>query len=166
MAKNGNASAIMKELLLNLLKYANPILNRVLGFKATGSRLCMWIWALSNDSAYSSLFVNQTSRHSRAHVKPVCFWQPMWEVVCLWAVPRCNLWTYTPTTPVYHLLTWQLEFTDLDSVLTLGRLRSYEWWIDDELHHYMISQHEVSKVGGQPVNHINNSFNHQRLRLM
>ena len=61
MAKNGNASAIMKELLSNLLKYANPILNTVLGFKATGSRLCMWLWTLSNDSAYSSLFMNQTS---------------------------------------------------------------------------------------------------------
>ena len=35
MAKTGNASAIMKELLTNLLKYANPILNTVLGFKAT-----------------------------------------------------------------------------------------------------------------------------------
>ena len=68
MAKNGNASAIMKELLLNLFKYANPILNTVLGFKATGSRLCMWVWTLSNDTAYSSLFVNKTSRHSRAHV--------------------------------------------------------------------------------------------------
>ena len=33
MAKNGNASAIMKELLSNLFKYANPILNTVLGFK-------------------------------------------------------------------------------------------------------------------------------------
>ena len=65
MAKNGNASAIMKELLSNLFKYANPILNTVLGFKATGSRLCMWLWTLSNDSAYSSLFVNQTLRHSR-----------------------------------------------------------------------------------------------------
>ena len=40
MAKNVNASAIMKELLSNLFKYANPILNTVLGFKATGSRLC------------------------------------------------------------------------------------------------------------------------------
>ena len=39
MAKNGNASAIMKELLSNLFKYANQILNTVLGFKATGSRL-------------------------------------------------------------------------------------------------------------------------------
>ena len=38
MAKNGNASAIMNEL-LNLFKNANPILNTVLGFKATGSRL-------------------------------------------------------------------------------------------------------------------------------
>ena len=36
MAKNGNARAIMKELLSNLIKYANPILNTVLGFKATG----------------------------------------------------------------------------------------------------------------------------------
>ena len=61
MAKNGNASAIMKELLSNLFKYANLILNTVLGFKATGSSLCMWLWTLSNDSAYSSLFVNQTS---------------------------------------------------------------------------------------------------------
>ena len=60
MAKNGNASEIMKELLSNLFKYANPILNTVLGFKATGSRLCMYLWTLSNDSAYSSLFVNQT----------------------------------------------------------------------------------------------------------
>ena len=77
MAKIGNASAIMKELLLNLLKYANPILNTVLGFKATGSRLCMWLWTLSNDSVYSSLFVNQTPRHSHAHVTSVCFWQPM-----------------------------------------------------------------------------------------
>ena len=50
MAKIGNASAIMKELLSHLLKYANPILNTVLGFKATGSRLCMWLWTLSNDS--------------------------------------------------------------------------------------------------------------------
>ena len=33
MAKNGNASAIMKELLSNLFKYANQILNTVLGFK-------------------------------------------------------------------------------------------------------------------------------------
>ena len=47
MAKNGNASAIMKELLSNLFKYPNPILNTVLGFKATGSRLCMWLWTLS-----------------------------------------------------------------------------------------------------------------------
>ena len=77
MAKYGNASAIMKKILSNLFKYANPILNTVLGFKAIGSRLCMWLWTLSNDSAYSSLFVNQTSRHSRAHVKSVCFWQPM-----------------------------------------------------------------------------------------
>ena len=38
MAKIENASAIIKELLSNLLKYANPILNTVLGFKATGSR--------------------------------------------------------------------------------------------------------------------------------
>ena len=30
----------------------------------------------------------------------------------------------------------------------------------------MISKHEVSEVGGQPVNHINNSFNHQRPWLM
>ena len=37
---------------------------------------------------------------------------------------------------------------------------------DDEPHHYIISQHEVSEMGGQPVNHINNSFNHQRPRLM
>ena len=73
MAKIGNASAIMKELLLNLLKYANLILNTVLGFKATGSRLCMWLWTLSNDSVYSSSFVNQTSRHSRAHIATVCF---------------------------------------------------------------------------------------------
>ena len=65
MAKTGNASAIMKELLLNLFKNANQILNTVLGFKATGSRLCMWLWTLSNDSTYSSLFVNHTSRHSR-----------------------------------------------------------------------------------------------------
>ena len=49
MAKNGNASAIMKGLLSNLFKYANPILNTVLGFKAIGSRLCMWLW---NDSGY------------------------------------------------------------------------------------------------------------------
>ena len=70
MAKIENASAIMKEL-SNLLKYANPILNTVLGFKATGSRLCMWLWTLSNDSVYSSLFVYQTSRHSRAHVTSV-----------------------------------------------------------------------------------------------
>ena len=68
MAKIENASATMKELLSNLLKYANPILNTVLGFKATGSRLCMWLWTLSNDSAYSSQFVNHTSRHSCAHV--------------------------------------------------------------------------------------------------
>ena len=47
MAKIGNASAIMKEL---LLKYANPILNTVLVFKATGSKLCTWLWTLSNDS--------------------------------------------------------------------------------------------------------------------
>ena len=102
MAKNGNTSAIMKELLSNLFKCANPILNTVLGFKATGSRLCLWLWTLSNDSAYSSLFVNQTSRHSRAHdtwFTSGCFWQPMWEVVCLWAVPRwCNLWTCTNDT--------------------------------------------------------------------
>ena len=165
MAKNWYASAIMKELLSNLFKYANPILNTVFGFKATGS----WLWTLSNESAYSSLFVNQTSRNSHAdvsHVTSVCVWQPMWEVVCLWAVPWCNLWMCTPTMPVYHWLIWQLEFTDLDEVLTLSRLRSYEWRIDDELHHYMISQHEVSEVGGQPVSHINNSFNHQRLRLM
>ena len=38
MAKIEKASAIMKELLSNLLKYDNPILNTVLGFKATGSR--------------------------------------------------------------------------------------------------------------------------------
>ena len=90
----------MKELLLNLFKYTNPILNTVLGFKSTGSRLCMWLWTLNNDSAYSSLFVNQTSHYSHAHVISVCFWQPMWEVVCLWAVPQCNLWMCTPTTPV------------------------------------------------------------------
>ena len=144
MAKNGNASAIMKELLSNLFKYANPILNTVLGFKAPGSRLCMWLWSLSNDLAYSSLFLNQTSRHSHAHVTSVCFWQPMWEVVCLWAVPQCNLWMCTPTAPVYHWLIWQLEFTYLDYVLTLGCLRSYEWWIDDELHH---SLHDFSAWG-------------------
>ena len=68
MAKIGNASAIMKELLLNLLKYANPILNTVLGFKATGSRLCMSLWTLSNDSVYSSLFVNQTSFTCSRHI--------------------------------------------------------------------------------------------------
>ena len=77
MAKNRNTSAIMKELLSNLIKYANPILNTVLGFKATGSRLCMWLWTLSNDSAYSGLCVNKTSRHSRAHITSVCFWQLM-----------------------------------------------------------------------------------------
>ena len=77
MAKIGNASAIMKLLLSNLLKYANPILNTALGFKDPDSRLCMWLLTLSNDSAYSSLFVNQTSRHSRAHVTSVCFWQLM-----------------------------------------------------------------------------------------
>ena len=60
MAKNGNASAIMKELLSNLFKYANPILNTVLGFKATDRRLCKWLYTFSNDSAYSSLFMNQT----------------------------------------------------------------------------------------------------------
>ena len=49
MAKNGNASAIMKDLL------SNPILNTVLGFKATGSRLCMWLWTLSNDSILQSV---------------------------------------------------------------------------------------------------------------
>ena len=54
MAKNGNASAIIKKILSDLFKYANPILNTALGFKATGSRLCMWLWTLSNDSAYSS----------------------------------------------------------------------------------------------------------------
>ena len=37
--------------LSNLFKYANPILNTVLGFKATGSRLCMWLWTLSNEWA-------------------------------------------------------------------------------------------------------------------
>ena len=47
MAKNGNASAIIKELLSNLFKYANQILNTVLGFKATGSRLSMLLWTLS-----------------------------------------------------------------------------------------------------------------------
>ena len=47
------------------------------------------------------------------HITSVCFWKPIWEVVCLWAVPRCNLWTCTPT-PVYHWLIWQLEFTNLD----------------------------------------------------
>ena len=57
--------------------------------------------------------MNHTSCHSRAHVTSVCFWQPMWEVVCLWAVPQCNLWTCTPTKPVYHWLIWQLEFTNL-----------------------------------------------------
>ena len=94
MAKNVNAISIMKDLLSSLFKYANPILNTVSGFKATGSRLCMWLWTLwsndygamdtmelwsmlSNDSAYSSLFVNHTSRHSHAHVTSVCFWQPM-----------------------------------------------------------------------------------------
>ena len=46
MAKNGNESAILKELLSNLYKYANPILNTVLHFKATGSRLHMWLWTL------------------------------------------------------------------------------------------------------------------------
>ena len=66
MAKNGNASAIMKELLLNLFMDAKPILNTLLGFKATGSRLGMWLWILSNDSAYSSLLVNQTSGHYSA----------------------------------------------------------------------------------------------------
>ena len=77
MAKIENVSAIMKELIPNLLKYANPILNTVLGFKATGSSLCMWLWTLGNDSVYSGLFVNQTSHHSSAHVTSVCFWQLM-----------------------------------------------------------------------------------------
>ena len=47
MAKNGNASAIMKELLLNLFKYANPILNTVFGFKATGSKQAMYVAHIS-----------------------------------------------------------------------------------------------------------------------
>ena len=55
MAKIGYASAIIKELLSNLFKYAIPILNRALGFKAPGSRLCMWLWTLGNYSAYSSV---------------------------------------------------------------------------------------------------------------
>ena len=76
MAKNVNGIAIMKEL-PNLFTYANPILNTALGFKDPDSRLCMWLLTLSNDSAYSSLFVNQTSHHSRAHVTSVCFLQPM-----------------------------------------------------------------------------------------
>ena len=42
MAKNENGSAIMKELLSNLFKYANPILNTALGFEDPGSRLRMW----------------------------------------------------------------------------------------------------------------------------
>ena len=42
MAENGN-----EELLSNLFKYANPILNTVLDFKAAGSRLYMWLWTLS-----------------------------------------------------------------------------------------------------------------------
>ena len=118
MAKNGNVSVIMKESLLNLFKYANPILNTALGFKATGSRLCIWLWTLSNDSASQHTPVCSWIRyhviHVTNHVTSVCFWQLMWEVVCLWAVPRCNLGTCTPTTPVYHWLIWQLEFTDLD----------------------------------------------------
>ena len=51
MAKNGNGSAIMKEL-SNLYKYANPILNTAFGFKDPDSRLCMWLLTLGNDSAY------------------------------------------------------------------------------------------------------------------
>ena len=50
MAKNENASAIMKELLLNLFKYANPILNTLLGFKVTGRRLCMWLCSAGHDN--------------------------------------------------------------------------------------------------------------------
>ena len=34
------------------------------------------VWNVRNSLDISSLFVNQTSRHSRAHVA-VCFWQPM-----------------------------------------------------------------------------------------
>ena len=96
-AKNGNPSAIMKELLSNLFKSACPILNTELGFKATGSRLCIWLWTLGNDSAYSSLFMNQTSLHSHAHVVVaqtdyifnICIFHPAvphWQNFQLWSL--------------------------------------------------------------------------------
>ena len=94
-----------------------------------------------SESAYSSLFVNQTSHHSHAHVTSVCFWQPMWEVVCLWAVPRCNLWTWTPMTPVYHWLVKPLTIGIYRSRLTADSGPSEElwmmnWWWAASLHDF------------------------------
>ena len=64
MAKNGTASAIMKELLPNLFKYGNQILNTVLSFKATGSRLCMWLWTLSRHHIIHVLTSHQCASDS------------------------------------------------------------------------------------------------------
>ena len=93
MAKNGNASAIMKELLLNLFKYANPILNTVLGFKATvvvdSGRL-----VATGSSCYDTQQWLSILQSVHAHVTvtwqvtSVCYWQPMREVACLWQLSR------------------------------------------------------------------------------
>ena len=82
MAKNGNASAIMKEILSNLFKYANPILNRLLGFKATGSRLCMWLWTLSNDSAYSIHVLTSHQYASGGRCERLCACELSHGVIC------------------------------------------------------------------------------------
>ena len=56
MAKIGNASAIMKELLSNLLKHANPILNTVLGFKAIVGNVLTTIGQYSIDISFKYSF--------------------------------------------------------------------------------------------------------------
>ena len=151
MAKNGNAAAIMKELLSNLFKYANPILNTVLGFRATGSRLYMWLWTLSNDSAYSSLFVNKTSHHSRAHVTSVYFWQLMWEVVCLWAVLRVqfvNVHTNDTSLTLTYLTIGIFQFRLSVDYGPSEELWMMNWWWAASLHD--LSSWGCERASSQP----------------
>ena len=106
MAKNGNASAIMKELLSNFFKYANPILNTVLGFKATGSRLCMWLWTLCSDSAYSSFRESDIVIHVlTSHDSHQYASGSRCESFCACELSRGDvICERAPTTPVYHRL--------------------------------------------------------------
>ena len=139
MAKNGNASAIMKDILSNLFKYAKPILNIVLYFKATGSRLCMWLWTLRIlQSVHESDIKSFTcSRHI--------------SMLLAADVRGCVL----VSCPAVKFMNVHTNDTSLSlTYLTIG-FYLFRLSVDSgpseelcELHHYMISQHEVSEVGG------------------